>query len=88
MPKSKDAVLLTYKNVKILRYNYIDDIVYIYIRSENFGKTLEKLWENFGKTLGNSFPKFKNFGNPLNFRKTLGKLWECAINLTRSCTNL
>jgi hypothetical protein len=30
MPKSKDAVLLQYKNVKILRYNYIDDIVYIY----------------------------------------------------------
>jgi hypothetical protein len=30
MPKSKDAVLLQYKNVKILRYKNIDDIVYIY----------------------------------------------------------
>ena len=48
MPKSKDAVLLQYKNVKILRYNYIDDIVYIYKCPSDSEIVLELIKKSIG----------------------------------------
>ena len=48
MPKLKDAVLLQYKNVKILRYSYIDDILYIHKHPSDSEIVIELIKKSFG----------------------------------------